>query len=118
MAVCVRGPAQLFMYGGLSGRTYWICKGKNVDSQLELVFEGIPDRVLENRIGVEDVREGWSYQWEGTRTGGRYRFSSQVGRVGGVDGERRRLELTEVVRELLHWAEQKSHVDGVTEQKT
>ena len=66
---------------------------------------------------AEQVEAGWSYLWEGARSGGRNLFSSQVSRIGGAEGERRRLELAAVVRELLHHAEQRTQAGDGAERR-
>ncbi|USX56227.1 hypothetical protein [Lentzea sp. HUAS12] len=85
--------------------------------QLDLIPERELARGQGDRPDVESTGVAWSYLWEGSRTGGRYLFSSQVNRIGGVDGERRRLELTAVVRELLHWAGQQAQADDSAERQ-
>ncbi len=92
-----------------------------MDEHLGVQLDLIPERELGcvqgDRAAVESIGVAWSYLWEGSRTGGRYLFSSQVNRIGGVEGERRRLELTAVVRELLHWTEQQAQADGGAERQ-
>lgn len=90
-----------------------------LDPQLELIYgDGATGGDHEDRVGVESPGMSWSYQWEGARNGGRYVFASQVSRIGGIDGERRRLELTAAVRELLHWAGQQPCIDVATDRRT
>ncbi len=86
-------------------------------TQLELIYDTAPGGRHEGCVGVEIPGLSWSYQWEGARNGGRYLFASQVSRVGGIDGERQRLELTAVVRELLHWSVQEVRADAATERR-
>lgn len=79
--------------------------------QLDLISARELGRGHEDRADLKHIEAGWSYLWEGARSGGRTLFASQVSRIGGVEGERRRLELAAVVRELLHYTEQVTQVD-------
>ena len=90
-----------------------------LDPQLELVYaDGVVGCGQEDRAGVENRGLDWSYEWEGARNGGRCLFAGQISRVGGVDGERRRLELTAAVRELLHWAGQQPRIDEAADRRS
>ncbi|WP_156093972.1 hypothetical protein [Lentzea aerocolonigenes] len=97
--------------------TYRMHMDEHLDPQLELIYDGVGGCGHEERVGVENGGKSWSYEWEGARNGGRYLFASQVSRAGGVDGERRRLELTAAVRELLHWAGQQPLVDKAADRQ-
>lgn len=90
---------------------------RHFDGQLELIYDVAPGRSRQDRVGVERSETGWCYRWEGARNGGLYLFDSQVSRSGGVDGGRRRLELTSVVRDLLHWSVQESRIDEATDRR-
>lgn len=79
--------------------------------QLDLISECELGCGRRDHVEVERREAGWSYLWEGARMGGRNLFSSKVNRISGTEGERRRLELAVVVRELLHWSEQKAKDD-------
>lgn len=85
--------------------------------QLGLISESELGCDHRDYVGVERTDAGWSYLWEGARSGGRNLFSSQVSRIGGVEGERRRLELAAVVRELLHYAEQRTQAGDRAERR-
>ena len=85
--------------------------------QLDLIFELELGCSHADRADVEHIEAGWSYLWEGARSGGRNLFSSQVSRIGGVEAERRRLELAAVVRELLHYADQRTRAGDGAERR-
>ncbi|WP_434450083.1 hypothetical protein [Lentzea sp. E54] len=103
----------LLTHGGLTTRKHRILMDEHLGVQLDLISERELARGDADRADVEHVEAGWSYLWEGARSGGRNLFSSQVSRIGGAEGERRRLELIAVVRELLHHAERRTQAgDG------
>jgi hypothetical protein len=109
--------SDLLASGEVASRNVRMHMYEHSGTQLELIYDTAPSHRHEGCVGAENPGPSWSYQWEGARNGGRYNFTSQVSRIDGIDGERRRLELTAIARELLHWSAQEVRADAATERR-